>query len=64
LSPVYAVHRIAVRELEQELSTVQGKSDKDVAQILADLSLTQRLSEARSDELAQKFSVTSPDWHW
>jgi hypothetical protein len=50
----FAVERITVQELQQKLASIEGKSDKDIAQMLADLVLTERVSATRFDELERK----------
>jgi len=45
--PVFSARRLTVDQLEQVLSTAQGKSDQKVADQLSELQLTERLSPAR-----------------
>lgn len=49
--PGFGINRVTVRQLEQTLSSLQGRQDKDVAQQLAELELTERISDAECDRL-------------
>ena len=49
--PAFAANQVTVNDLEQAVAAAHGKSDKEVAQRLADLELTQRLSTVRLERL-------------
>jgi len=49
--PACAEKRVTVEQLEQAVAAAHGKPDKDVAQQLTRLELTERLSTARLDKL-------------
>jgi VWFA-related protein len=49
--PAFAARRISVEQLEQILSATWGKSHADVAEQLAGLELTERLTSARLEQL-------------
>ena len=49
--PAFAANQVTVNDLEQAVAAAHGKSDKEVAQQLADLELTQRLSTVRLEHL-------------
>jgi hypothetical protein len=49
-----AADRVTVQQLEQKVHSIDGESDKDVAQMLSSLVLTERLSAVRANEFEQK----------
>ena len=55
--PVYA-RQVTLAELEQVLASAQGKSDSEVARMLSDLELTERMSTAQLVHWQQQFPGT------
>src|ERR1700694_5728331 len=49
--PALAVDRVTVAQLERELTGLKGKTDKEAAQRLGELELTERLSTVRMEKL-------------